>query len=107
MLQFNETSMKLGEEAVLFSLLRSRSCLNLPETCSSAHDDGDWSLPSQDTQGQLVTGQGGEVETVLQQFVHGEQAGQADVEVEEVGAEADEISDNLKRVNFNIHCIYN
>ena len=73
--------------------------MKVPETCSRAHDDGDRCLPGQDTQCHQVTGQGWKIKSVLKEFVDEDHTGQADVEVEEIGTEANEIGYNLQKKN--------
>ena len=73
--------------------------IKVPETCSCAHLDGDRRLPDQDAQCHQVTGQGWKIKSVLEEFVDEDHTGQADVQVEEVGAEANEIGYNLQKKN--------
>ena len=73
--------------------------IKVPETCSCSHDDGDRRLPDQDAQRHQVTGQGWKIKSVLKKFVDEDHTGQADVEVEEIGAEANEIGYNLQKRN--------
>ena len=73
--------------------------IKVPETCSRAHLDGDRRLPDQDAQRHQVTGQGWKIKSVLKKFVDEDHTGQANVQVEEVGAEANEIGYNLQKKN--------
>ena len=66
-----------------------------PETCSYPNHWHQRRLPDEHESGHHAAGELGEVETVLEDPVDDDEAGDVDVEVEQVGTNTDEVSCNL------------